>query len=76
MIKITDEAEIKATLEAALDLGYRHIDTAQSFNNEKLIGDVIKERLDNGAFNREDLFITSKVSTCSTPQKINKYFDY
>ncbi len=40
----------------ALQLGYRHIDTAEKYDNEAEIGKAIK------GFPREKLFITSKVS--------------
>lgn len=45
-------------LQAALDLGYTHIDTAEMYaggHTEELIGRVIR------AFRRQDLFLTSKV---------------
>jgi diketogulonate reductase-like aldo/keto reductase len=50
--------ELEKGLEVALEVGYRHIDTAAMYNNEKEIGTVLK----NCGVKREDLFITSKVS--------------
>ena len=41
----------------ALELGYRHIDTAEIYGNQREIGTAIK------GFPREELFITSKVWT-------------
>ena len=41
----------------AIEVGYRHIDTAQSYYNEKEVGDGIKA---SGA-DRADLFVTTKV---------------
>ncbi|MFW9874815.1 MAG: aldo/keto reductase [Candidatus Thorarchaeota archaeon] len=41
----------------ALEVGYRHIDTAKLYNNETQIGLAIKE----SDISREDIFITSKV---------------
>ena len=43
--------------EKALELGYRHIDTADAYNNHKEIGKVLAE----SGIARKDLFITSKV---------------
>ncbi|KXB00861.1 oxidoreductase [candidate division MSBL1 archaeon SCGC-AAA259O05] len=43
-------------VEKALELGYTHIDTAESYGNESQIGEAIKE------YDRSNLFITSKVS--------------
>lgn len=52
------ESEItKKAIINALNLGYRKIDTAQSYQNEKLVGEAIKE----SGFKREDLFITTKI---------------
>lgn len=45
------------TIKNALQVGYRHIDTAAVYNNEKEIGQAIKE----SSINRKELFVTSKV---------------
>lgn len=41
----------------ALEVGYRHIDTAHSYGNEKSVGLAIKD----SNINREDIFVTSKL---------------
>ena len=41
----------------ALEVGYRKIDTAQSYFNEEAVGRAIKK----SGINREEIFITSKV---------------
>ncbi|AEF03843.1 2,5-didehydrogluconate reductase DkgB [Alteromonas naphthalenivorans] len=41
----------------ALDVGFRHVDTAQIYKNEELVGDAIK----TSGITRSDLFITTKV---------------
>jgi diketogulonate reductase-like aldo/keto reductase len=40
----------------ALELGYRHIDTAQAYGNEESVGQALKQ----SGVPREDLFITTK----------------
>ena len=40
----------------ALDIGYRHIDTAESYHNEKPIG----EALDQSKIPRNEIFLTTK----------------
>ncbi|CDW56730.1 Aldo ket red domain containing protein [Trichuris trichiura] len=49
-------------LKKALDVGYRHIDTAYVYENEDTIGDVLKQWFDSGSGKREDIFITTKLS--------------
>lgn len=46
----------EATL-CALKCGYRHIDTAYAYQNEKAIGDAIRD----SGIRREDIFLTSKL---------------
>ncbi len=54
---ISNEDSPKAVIDA-INLGYRHIDTAQAYMNEKGIGEGIKE----SKVKREDLFITTKLA--------------
>lgn len=44
----------------AIEYGYRMIDTASCYNNEKEVGKAISECIKAGIVKREDLFITSK----------------
>lgn len=53
--------EVKAAVIAAIEQGYRHIDCAAIYGNEKEIGEALKECFDRGLVKREDLFITSKL---------------
>ena len=46
-------------INLALDLGYRHIDTAQMYKNEKEVGNAVK----NSKISRENIFITTKIYT-------------
>ena len=48
---------LRGALEAALDVGYRAIDTAQMYGNEAETGEVIAA----SALPREDLLVTTKV---------------
>ncbi|KAJ0173726.1 hypothetical protein K1T71_010875 [Dendrolimus kikuchii] len=52
---------IESTVYKALELGYRHIDTAFNYNNEEAIGTAIKKWIDDGKGARVDLFITTKL---------------
>ena len=46
-----------ATVEAALDVGYRHLDTAQIYDNEAVVGDGIAD----SDVDREDLAVATKL---------------
>ena len=49
--------DCKASVLAALNAGYRHIDTAQSYFNEEEVGDALQET----DVKRGDIFLTTKV---------------
>ncbi|MHA1340749.1 MAG: aldo/keto reductase [Promethearchaeota archaeon] len=49
--------EVKDAVKYALEIGYRHIDTAFFYGNEKEIGDAIREF----GISREEIFITTKL---------------
>lgn len=53
--------EIAEAVKEAIRLGYRHIDCAAVYGNEKHIGQAIKEAIDAGYCTRDELFITGKV---------------
>lgn len=55
--QVPDYEECKKSVLAALEAGYRSIDTAQAYRNEKAVGDAIKE----SGVPREELFITTKL---------------
>ena len=47
----------------AISVGYRLIDTAALYMNEEAVGAAIKEAIDKGMVNRDELFITTKLWT-------------
>ena len=49
--------ETKEVVKKAIEVGYRHFDTAQAYYNEAEIGEAIKE----SGIAREELFLTTKV---------------
>jgi aldehyde reductase len=56
-----NDEELTAALDAALELGYRHIDTAWIYKNEAVIGKTLKKWIDSGKLKREELFIVTKL---------------
>ena len=55
--QIPDYYECKRAVLDALETGYKLIDTASAYQNEKAVGDAIKE----SGINRKELFITTKL---------------
>lgn len=49
--------ECQKAVSEALSIGYRHVDSAQMYKNEKEVGDAIY----SSSVNREDVFLTTKV---------------
>ncbi|WP_224334016.1 aldo/keto reductase [Haloprofundus halobius] len=71
-----DLDQCATSVETALDVGYRHIDTAQGYDNEEAVGDGIRasvasagssERSADGVsaadIDRDDLFVATKLDT-------------
>ena len=55
--KTPDGETASASVRTAIELGYRHIDTAAAYGNETSVGEGIRE----SGISREQLFVTSKV---------------
>lgn len=53
---------IEQAVKDAIDIGYRHIDTAFIYGTEKSVGNAIRAKIAEGVIKREDMFITTKVS--------------
>ena len=62
----------RAAVESALELGYRHLDTAEMYGNEEAIGAAIAA----SRVARKDLHVTTKVwHENLTPDAIRRAFD-
>jgi diketogulonate reductase-like aldo/keto reductase len=57
VFQITDLAECERSVVDAIQIGYNHIDTAASYQNEEAVGRGIKQ----SGVPRENLFITTKL---------------
>lgn len=55
--KVTDDREVETSVREALKAGYKSIDTASFYRNEKAVGKAIRD----ADVPRETLFITTKV---------------
>ena len=52
------DAQTPEAVEAAIDMGYRHIDTAQAYGNERGVGEGVKK----SGIPRDEIFVNSKVA--------------
>ena len=64
--------EMAEAMAKALEVGYRHIDTAEMYGNEREVGEAIRA----AGLRREDVFITSKLNNgFHRPGDAKKAFD-
>ena len=52
-----DDADVAKAVHTAVDIGYRHIDTAQAYQNERGVGEGVR----TASVPREQLFVTTKL---------------
>lgn len=57
VFQIPADGSTYTAVKEALEVGYRHIDTAQAYFNEKEVGQAIKD----SGIPREEIFVTSKL---------------
>lgn len=57
VFQLNEGSEVINAVQLALDAGYRHIDTASLYGNEKGVGEAIRK----SSIDRKDVFVTSKV---------------
>ncbi|XP_014516627.1 NADPH-dependent aldo-keto reductase, chloroplastic [Vigna radiata var. radiata] len=67
---------VAKAVTTAIQVGYRHIDCAQAYNNQAEIGSALKKIFDDGVLKREDIWITSKL-WCNdhAPEDVPKALD-
>lgn len=53
-----DPADTVAAVTTALEVGYRHIDTAEMYGNEKEVGEALR----SSGIAREEVYVTSKLN--------------
>ena len=53
--------DVETIVRSAIELGYRHIDTASLYGNEVEVGKAINDAIKAGDVTREDLFVTTKL---------------
>ena len=54
-------ANTSAAVATAIKTGYRHIDCAAAYDNQKDVGKGIRDGLEEAGLKREDIWVTSKL---------------
>ncbi|CAG9794271.1 unnamed protein product [Diatraea saccharalis] len=57
----SENKQLRDAVLNAIDLGYRHFDTAAIYDTEQEIGEAIKMKIDSGDVRRSEIFITTKL---------------
>ena len=68
---IPDPIATRSATKAALETGFRVIDTAERYRTEKEVGEAMQEVLKGGKIKREDVFVITKLwNTNHRPERV------
>ncbi|MDN6195520.1 MAG: aldo/keto reductase [Atopostipes suicloacalis] len=59
--KMPNDEKTKEIVKYAIESGYRHIDTASLYKNEEVVGQAIREAIEEGIVSRDEIFVTTKL---------------
>jgi diketogulonate reductase-like aldo/keto reductase len=73
---IPDPVVAKMATKAALEAGFRTLDTAERYRNETDVGEAMKEVFNAGKIKREDVFVITKLwNTNHRPDRVKPAFE-
>ncbi len=73
---IPDPVATRNATKAALEVGFRGLDTAERYRTEKEVGDAMKEVFAAGRIKREDVFVATKLwNTNHRPERVKPAFE-
>lgn len=73
---IPDPVAAKRAVKIALETGFRHIDGAEVYRNEAVVGEALQEAFAAGTVRREDLFVTTKLwNNNHRPERVGPALD-
>ncbi|KAH9297195.1 hypothetical protein KI387_028877, partial [Taxus chinensis] len=52
---------MKQAVDTALQVGYRHLDTASIYGTEPALGEALNHAFLTGIINRDEIFVTSRL---------------
>jgi diketogulonate reductase-like aldo/keto reductase len=73
---IPDPVATKLATKAALEAGFRCLDAAERYRNEKQVGEGMREVFEDGKIKREDVFVITKLwNTNHRPERVKPAFE-
>jgi diketogulonate reductase-like aldo/keto reductase len=73
---IPDPVATRAATKAALEAGFRLLDTAERYRTEKEVGEAMQEVFKEGKVKREDVFVITKLwNTNHRPDRVKPAFE-
>src|SRR6195952_5391150 len=73
---IPDPVATRSATKAALEAGFRAIDTAERYRTEKEVGEAMQEVFKGGKIRREDVFVITKLwNTNHRPERVKPAFE-
>jgi diketogulonate reductase-like aldo/keto reductase len=73
---ISDPIATKNATKAALEAGFRGLDTAERYRTEKEVGEAMKEVFESGEIKREEVFVATKLwNTNHRPERVKPAFE-
>jgi diketogulonate reductase-like aldo/keto reductase len=73
---IPDPVATRNATSAALEAGFRALDTAERYRTEKEVGEAMKEAFKAGVTKREDVFVATKLwNTNHRPERVKPAFE-
>ena len=73
---IPDPVATKLATKAALEAGFRVLDTAERYRTEKEVGEAMQEVFKEGKIKREDVFVITKLwNTNHRPERVKPAFE-
>ncbi|CAH1637652.1 unnamed protein product [Spodoptera littoralis] len=67
---------LEKAVDAALEAGYRHFDTARAYENEAALGRALNRWIGGDPERRKQLFIVTKLPPGgNSPERVQEYFD-
>src|ERR1700743_620801 len=73
---IPDPVATRTATKAALEAGFRQLDAAERYRNEKEVGEATQEVFQAGKIKREEVFIATKVwNNNHRPERVKPAFE-